>query len=195
MWTADRQAIARDSLRFSLRRNGEGVACREVIDLWCGNEDFRGFFTALLADSPFEAFFWESKPVAAQALDQAFECVVIDAPSLSRLQPDPGAFASHFDSAPAVDVLTFPNLGRDAQLVVPAPRAADACYSHLGRFVRTAPPAQVEELWRSVGRAMRERISSEPTWLSTAGTGVAWLHVRLDSWPKYYRHANYRRGT
>jgi len=31
-----------------------------------------------------------------------------------------------------------------------------------------------------------------PPWVSTAGMGVPWLHVRLDTRPKYYRHAPYR---
>ncbi len=35
-------------------------------------------------------------------------------------------------------------------------------------------------------------ISDRPIWLSTAGGGVAWLHVRLDSTPKYYGYAPYR---
>ena len=32
---------------------------------------------------------------------------------------------------------------------------------------------------------------TRPTWLSTEGSGVPWLHVRLDSRPKYYHHAAY----
>jgi uncharacterized protein DUF6940 len=31
-------------------------------------------------------------------------------------------------------------------------------------------------------------------WVSTAGMGVPWLHVRLDTRPTYYRHAAYRAG-
>ena len=30
-----------------------------------------------------------------------------------------------------------------------------------------------------------------PLWVSTAGLGVSWLHVRLDARPKYYRHDAY----
>ena len=30
-----------------------------------------------------------------------------------------------------------------------------------------------------------------PLWLNTSGAAVAWLHVRLDSSPKYYRHREY----
>jgi hypothetical protein len=31
----------------------------------------------------------------------------------------------------------------------------------------------------------------QPIWLSTAGMGVAWLHIRLDERPKYYSHKPY----
>ena len=58
--------------------------------------------------------------------------------------------------------------------------------------MRHAPAAQVHELWRAVGAAMQARLSPRPTWLSTAGMGVAWLHVRLDERPKYYGYALYR---
>ena len=37
------------------------------------------------------------------------------------------------------------------------------------------------------------RLGGKPVWLSTAGLGVGWLHVRLDDRPKYYRHAPYVR--
>jgi hypothetical protein len=38
---------------------------------------------------------------------------------------------------------------------------------------------------------MQQRVSASPLWLSTAGMGVSWLHLRLDSRPKYYRHRSY----
>jgi hypothetical protein len=39
---------------------------------------------------------------------------------------------------------------------------------------------------------MAARLSARPVWLSTAGAGVAWLHVRLDDRPKYYGFDEYR---
>ena len=45
---------------------------------------------------------------------------------------------------------------------------------------------------RTVAAAVRRRVSDPPVWLSTAGMGVSWLHLRLDSQPKYYRHGPYR---
>jgi hypothetical protein len=35
-------------------------------------------------------------------------------------------------------------------------------------------------------------MGEDRVWLSTAGAGVPWLHVRLDDAPKYYGHAAYR---
>jgi len=49
--------------------------------------------------------------------------------------------------------------------------------------------------WKLVGGAMERRLGPRPVWLSTAGGGVAWLHVRLDDRPKYYGYAQYRNAT
>ena len=32
-----------------------------------------------------------------------------------------------------------------------------------------------------------------PVWTSTSGLGVYWLHVRLDSRPKYYQHQPFKK--
>jgi hypothetical protein len=50
---------------------------------------------------------------------------------------------------------------------------------------------QVRALWRATAETLLDRISDTPTWLSTAGLGVIWLHLRLDSRPKYYSHRPY----
>jgi hypothetical protein len=103
---------------------------------------------------------------------------------------DSEAFAEHF--RPDRSVVTFDNLGGDAMLIAPCPGGERSNYSHLASFVATAPAPQQDALWQAVGRAMEKRIGARPLWVSTAGLGVAWLHVRLDDRPKYYRHAPYR---
>ena len=90
------------------------------------------------------------------------------------------------------EVVTFANLGRDAILVVPCPVAEFSAYGHLAAFVRFAPEQQRHALWKSVGAAMAGRVGAKPVWLSTAGAGVSWLHVRLDDRPKYYGFGSYR---
>lgn len=72
-----------------------------------------------------------------------------------------------------------------------ATRADRSVYTHLAAFVRRAPASQVHAFWQAVGKATDERMwdrssAEHAVWLSTAGMGVAWLHARLDSYPKYY---------
>jgi len=117
----------------------------------------------------------------------------MDARGLDRMRPDPSAFAEHFGSQ--TDVVTFDNLGGDATMIVPCPRDPSGrvdAYGHLTSFLREAPAPQRDALWREVGRAARARLGDRPSWINTAGFGVAWLHVRLDSQPKYYRFDPYR---
>jgi len=191
MWTAERTELQPGRiLHHRIERDGEPVTYGRVIDLWIESSEFRSFFIACLADAPFHALRWETPPVTADTLDRPFEFVLVDSPWLAA-PPDSSTFAEHF-SASALAV-TFANLGQDAILVAPCPTAGPADYCHLAAFLREAPDLQQHELWRKVGLAMRSRVSSRPVWLSTAGGGVDWLHVRLDDQPKYYSHAPYRR--
>ena len=178
--------------RFAPRRRGLPVPYRDVLRYWREDETFRSFFVSLLANASFSAFRWETPPVTTTTAAREFEFVLLDAPGLDRA-PDTRAFGEQFRSAGKDRrAIAFPNLGNDALLVVPCPSGPTAAYVHLAAFVRQAPEVQVHDLWRVVGEAMETRLGAEPTWLSTAGMGVSWLHVRLDSRPKYYGYAPYR---
>ena len=191
MWTAERSELKRDRvLHYRVERDGEPVPYGHVIDLWIENPEFGAFFIACLSGVPFSAIRWETPPVTTETRDRPFEFVLVDSPWLAA-PPDRSTFAEHF-SASAL-IVAFASLGRDAILVAPCPPAGPADYAHLAAFLREAPDSQQHELWRKVGLVMRSRISSRPVWLSTAGGGVDWLHVRLDDRPKYYSHAPYRR--
>lgn len=106
------------------------------------------------------------------------------------MTPDPEAFAEHFRAGRSA--VTFDNLNGDALLVAPCPEEGGANFAHLASFTATASQARQDALWQAVGEVLKAHIGGEPTWLSTAGLGVAWLHVRLDTRPKYYRYAPYR---
>lgn len=187
VWTARQEPLTRGR-KYHLDRGANPASVSGVLAAWDGDAGFRTFFTQLLADAPYSAFRWETPAVTSATLTRPFEFVLLDDPALDRL-PDRAAFAEHFADA---DIVTFPNLGGDAVLVVPCPVAADSAYGHLAAFLRGAPEAQRDALWRAVAAAMANRVGKKPVWLSTAGAGVAWLHVRLDDRPKYYGHAPYR---
>jgi hypothetical protein len=193
MFHCDMEALARGRVqRYVPRRDGSVLPYRDVLKHLQDDETFRVFLTSLLTMPKFAGYRWETPPVTTGTIDREFEFVLLDAPELAR-PPDQRAFAQQFEAATADQtVVTFPNLGNDAVLVVPFPVGPPQAYVHLASFVRRAPSTQVHEFWQRVGAAMEARLSASPTWLSTAGMGVAWLHVRLDSRPKYYGYAPYR---
>jgi len=192
MWNTLRTQLSSPSgFRLAFDRDGQPATYQQILDCWRDDADFRSMFGALLADMPFRAFRWETPPVTAANVDRPFEFVVIDSPGLER-PADANAFDEHFANDPDSAVVTFDNLGKDATLVVPSPATSDDAYPHLAAFVRHAPTEQQHELWISVSKAMARRLTSKPVWLSTAGAGVAWLHVRLDDRPKYYSYVPYR---
>ena len=177
--------------RYRITATGAPLATADVLaGLRADDPAFREHFISVLHDAPFEACFWETPPVSATTHARPWEFVQLDAPSLSRVPADERAFAEHFESG--AGVAAFPNLGADAWLVAPCPEEPTADYAHLASFSRTASTAQQHALWRRVGEEMTRHLSGEPLWLNTCGTGIYWLHVRLDRRPKYYSHAAYR---
>jgi hypothetical protein len=191
MWSARTERLARGSA-FTVDWENRPIKLSEVLRRWQVDPVFRVFFMALLAEAPFSAFRWETPPITAASAGRPFEFVLLDSPELLS-QADPAAFVEHFGvPAESEDVVSFPNLNHDAILVVPCPLGPVSAYGHLAAFLRAAPDAQKHALWRVVGELMERRLGSTPVWLSTAGAGVPWLHVRLDKRPKYYGHAPYR---
>lgn len=165
---------------------------------------FRKFIQQTLSEIPYRAYRWECPPATAATMDRPMEFVVIDDSYLDRPASD-RAFAEHLRHAANADAITFANLGGDAILVVPTPTplathpdsatpkpAPSANYCHLGSFTQTAPLEQQLSFWQLVGQSFMKRLGAQPVWLSTAGDGVPWLHVRLDDYPKYYAYAPYR---
>lgn len=177
--------------RYLLALGDAPLPWAQATDMLAGDAAFREDLTAILAASEYAAYRWETPPVTTARSSRAFEFVLVNSPGLAP-HPEPEAFSSHFAVAPAdEDVLAIPNLGRTATLVVPRPLADANTYCHLARFVRGAPMAQVHHLWQRVAQVVQADLSARPLWLSTAGGGVSWLHVRIEGVPKYYRHRPY----
>lgn len=179
--------------RYRLTHGGAPMSWRTVLAQLCDSPGFRDFFCDSIRLIPWEAYYWETPPVMLQTRDLIFEYVAVNAPQLARMAPDPAPFQEHFLTAPAdQQVITFENLGGDAVLVVPVSRGSGDAFNHLAAFMHLAPLDLQQVFWQTAAKAMQQRLGKRPVWLSTAGLGVAWLHLRLDSVPKYYSHAPYR---
>ncbi len=173
---ADKPLLFRDFLELIQRENG-----------------FRTYFIELLQSIPFEAYFWETPPVRNIDLDRPFEFVVINSKHLHGISPDKIAFSDYYDNpSDFKGTVSFLNLRGDAKLIVPCPLVEDEAYPHLAAFMKNAPLEQLDAFWQCVGKTMSEHVSEKHTWLSTAGLGVSWLHIRLDSRPKYYKYSPYK---
>ena len=191
MWESHIESVGGSNvIRLTFTEQGRRISFRQVLDAWQNDESFREDFVQTLAGVPFAGFRWECPPVTKDTIDREFECVLLLADGLDW-QPDAAAFAEFFATASEASVVGFPSLGRDAYLIAPCPHTDAGVYPHLASFLRGAPREQVHDLWQRVGREVSARLSEQPLWLSTAGMGVAWLHVRLDSRPKYYGHRPY----
>jgi len=161
----------------------------QVLTWWAADPEFALSFSQAIADARFEGLYFETPPLTTETISLPFECVLLDGAELAGLRADPAPFGDTLRS-PAATV-TFENLRRDAILVAPTPVDGVDC-AHLAAFLRTADDYQKVELWSAVAAAVRSVVGVRPRWLSTAGLGVSWLHVRIDSTPKYYRHRSYR---
>jgi hypothetical protein len=193
--------------RYTVSHRGGTTLLRwdEVLELWRTDRSFALFFTAMLAASPFESFFWECPASSYATLSAPFECVTIRASTFARANP--ANFAEHFNAG--MGAATFLSLGGDATLVAPtglvgaglvgaglvgAPGEARASYGHIAAFCRGASESQHLAVWQAVGAALAAHNSASggrPVWLSTEGSGVPWLHIRMDSRPKYYHLSNF----
>ena len=194
-WTATLEMLSGDVQRATIQDDqGRPLKFEDVVSLWERDGLFSEFFVSVLRASSFDTFFFECPPVTRATIRRDYEHVTVRAHRFRSASASD--FQSHFDGC-AMGAVTFANLGGDAQLVAPCPRSADHHqYGHIAAFTRGAAMPQQVELWKLTGLTMRqtlERRSAARTWLNTEGSGVPWLHVRMDSTPKYYHHMAYAR--
>jgi len=151
-------------------------------------------FISILKRSSFDTYFFETPPATETSLNIPFEFILTNSMELKGVTEDREAFREHFNNCRET-VTSFPNLGGDALMVVPCPSSDDTTYSSLGAFMRTASDDQINAFWSRVGSEALQhwsRRKEEKVWMSTSGLGVYWLHLRLDSRPKYYTHDPYK---
>lgn len=190
MWNATEIESSKENLKFFILEDDNRISNLHFLELLRDRKEFQLFYNDYLAGCGFEAFFWENKPLTRQTLNKDYECNLINSDFLAGCSPDSGTFQSYFRDDKAV--VRFPNLGKDAMLVVPCPVKEPSVYTHIGNFVRNAGASQKQEFWKQVGEVTLSQIGEEPRWLSTSGLGVFWLHVRIDYYPKYYQTEDYK---
>lgn len=87
---------------------------------------------------------------------------------------------------------------RDAMLICPCKAIPEeTAYTHIAQFSKMAPYQQQQAVWVKAANLMEasldmDKEKSKPFWLSTSGLGIYWVHIRIDTWPKYYNWIDYK---
>jgi hypothetical protein len=187
-------SVSGNVIKYHILENDRKLLYAEVIQKWKHDVEFRSFYTHVLATAEFKAFFWEHPPITKATFEQTYEFILYDSPLLTKVRTDRHSFEKYFSQPTQYEgIVSFMNLGKNALLVVPCPmREVVETYTHLAVFIREAPEAQKHHLWQMVAESVENQLNDRPTWLSTAGLGVYWLHIRLDTIPKYYHFKPYK---
>ena len=187
-----------ETKEYVIHENGVRLTYHKVLTLLKTCAIFRSFVIDFFKKIPYNAYFWETVPVSVDEWkDKVFQFVIISTTALGYRSPDREIFKDQFIHVANKNkkVVAFQSLGKDALLIAPCPNQA-ANYGHLAAFVKYAPLDQQHELWMKIGEEMQkviQEVKKGKKWLSTAGEGVSWLHVRIDSVPKYYKHTLYKK--
>ena len=191
MYTYIEKSLSKQTFQFRIKENNRIISFADVITLWQESEEFRNFYTNILIEIPFPAFFWENKAVTSKNTGQPYEFIIRGSNVFEAKVADKIAFSSHFRED--CDIVCFDNLGGDAKLVVPCFRGNNPeYYTHFASFIRNVNEVQLHKFWQKLGLEYQKSINDKPLWLSTSGLGIYWLHIRLDTVPKYYTYQPYR---
>lgn len=160
------------------------------------SSDDRRLFIRLLSESTFPSFFFECIGVNSESCGtQQFLFSLVYSSELHRrvtnLPHDISTFHKFFaeSNAKGKACAVFSNLSGDATLVSPLPSdATNNLSKDLASFVRFV---QVEKVSQFISDFLQEYHcklleSRGNIYLSTHGTGVNWLHVRIEPEMKYY---------
>ena len=178
-------------LRFCIKTGEQFLSFEEVFKLWEHDPEFVRFYTEELIKLNYRAFYWEHPALKKEFMKIRYECILQKSRPLEQLPLNENAFKDYIVAKE--QVVDFMNLGKDARLVVPTKKTDKEIYNHLGRFLRLAEKEQVNEVFKRVGKTIFEELEKQKViWLNTAGLGVIWLHIRLDTRPKYYKTTMYK---
>lgn len=179
------------AIRFNIIAQEHPMSFQDVFEAWEHQPEFSQFYVSAVKGLGYSAFYWEHPALNQNLLHQSYECIILRSQPLERLAINERAFKNYIYSSK--QVADFMNLGKNARLVIPTKKSDAEIYNHFGKFIRLAEDGQILALFKRVGKVVQEEIKKQDyIWLNTAGLGVIWLHVRMDTRPKYYKTTEYK---
>jgi len=205
---------SRNCYQLSLYQDSVPLTFGQFFSALISRDENAGLVTTFrdtLLSLPSPAIFFEMPPLTYSNYNTLpFEAVLLESPELRSSEPDFSAFRDKFSEAASEDnesqrIVSFKSLKGDCLLISPCPvklvstdtQTVDAFvdFSHLLAFHKNADIGLIQTLWRTTAMqalSALEENPARPLWISTSGLGVSWLHVRLDTIPKYYKWEAYK---
>lgn len=150
-------------------------------------QNFHDTILSTASSHHWKAIYWECIPVSKKTWKSIpFTMAILPAYELYNTHPSSKAYQSYF-SVTEDPYISFINLSGTTKLIVPTPSEGSKDPTHLLSFLKTC--TDPIGWWRYVMSTLQDDILSttDTRWVNTHGLGVPWLHVRFDSYPKYYR--------
>ena len=170
---------------LSLKNNqtGGGITWRQLLKKWSDKKKYNIKINPKDFNYSFAIKFY---PFTGNNLDSVVKYEIFREDGLAKNQ-NYSSFEEKFPKDEKCDVISFKNISGDSTLIVPCPDA-NKNYAHLGLFNKNATNSKKLELWKKVAEEISKIIKNnkdKEIYLNTHGYGVPYLHVRIDSTPKY----------
>ena len=178
------------TIKYSVFQGEENITFQSFFEGLVDDYDLRKKLIDKLLECQFSGIRWELPPLTQETINRRCEFVLNNCPALINKTPSARSFRSYFKRN--MKVATFPSLGKDCLLIVPCPENRQSQFGHLKSFLRSAGQELIHEFLITAAEQFLDALNSQPKWFNTAGLGVPWLHLRIDSRPKYYWHRPYK---
>lgn len=133
-----------------------------------------------------ESFYYETTPITNN-MNTNYEENYIQNSYLTNMKQDYSSFEKEINKSNNKYVVSFFNLSKTSYLIVPIPRS-NKKFTTLKDFIDNASKIQQKKLWQKVALSTIMMLKKyNKVWISTHGTGVPYLHIRIDIKPKYYQ--------
>lgn len=137
-------------------------------------------------------FIWRTSVISSKK-NLTYREEFIEKEELNTKRQDLKTFKIHFDKAKNKYATSFPNLSGDTTLVVPVPKKGKQ-FNSIYHFINNASEIQQKETWKLVVKEIKNMLkNNEYIWVSTHGTGVNYLHIRISNSPKYYENSKLKK--
>jgi len=214
------ETINAASSRFNIYKTNSNtpLTIREFVKLLrTGNDNLIKVLTESVANYKNQngrgqdpGLYFESRPFTSNTLDQPYEFIMVSDKSFRGMRQDNKSFREYWindpekyeGATPSTQVVL--SLNKSTKMVIPFPKMNNQnqvvrkYYAHMQRFMINADQSETHSWWQTAGQTLDRWIAdhqNQDIYFSTAGRGVHFLHGRIEPKGKYYRTAEYRKGT